>query len=83
MASTAHMWFDITHAKGLRCTGTDPGDEQRTFGWIFRCPWILHLSMSIDWSKCFDRVPQGFAFQFAERQGLHPRVLQPFVWHVP
>ena len=35
------------------------------------------VGMSIDWSKCFDRVPQGIAFQLAERQGLHPRVLQP------
>ena len=29
------------------------------------------VGMSIDWSKCFDRVPQGIAFQLAERQGLH------------
>ena len=35
------------------------------------------VRMSIDWSKCFDRVPQGIAFELAERQGLHPRVLQP------
>ena len=35
------------------------------------------VGMSIDWSNCFDRVPQGIAFQLAERQGLHPRVLQP------
>ena len=24
-----------------------------------------------------DRGPQGIAFQLAERQGIHPRVLQP------
>ena len=35
------------------------------------------VGMSIDWSKIFDRVPQGIAFQLAERQGIHPRVLQP------
>ena len=35
------------------------------------------VGMSIDWSKCFDSVPQGIAFQLAERQGLHFRVLQP------
>ena len=35
------------------------------------------VGMSIDWSKCFDRVPQGIAFNLAEKQGLHPRVLQP------
>ena len=35
------------------------------------------VGMSIDWSKCFDRVSQGIAFQLAEKQGLHPRVLQP------
>lgn len=33
------------------------------------------VGMSIDWSKCFDRVTQGT--QLAERQGQHPRVLQP------
>ena len=32
------------------------------------------MGMSTDWSKCFDRVPQGIAFQLAERQGPH---LQP------
>ena len=35
------------------------------------------VGMSIDWSKCVDRVPQGIAFKLAERQGAHPRVLQP------
>ena len=35
------------------------------------------VGMSIDWSKCFDRVPQGIAFQLADRQDLHPRVLEP------
>ena len=35
------------------------------------------VDMSIDGSKCFDRDPQGIAFQLAERQGLRPRVLQP------
>ena len=35
------------------------------------------VGMPIDWSKCFDRVPQEIAFKLAERQGLHPRVLQP------
>ena len=34
------------------------------------------VGTSIDWSKRFDRVPQGIAFQLAERQGMHPRVLQ-------
>ena len=35
------------------------------------------VGVSIVWSKCFfDRVPQGIALQLAERQGLHPRVLQ-------
>ena len=34
------------------------------------------VGMSIDWSECFDRVPKGIAFKLAERQGLHPRVLQ-------
>ena len=33
--------------------------------------------MSNDWSKCFDRVPQGIAFLLVERQGLHPGGLQP------
>ena len=37
------------------------------------------VGMSINWSTCFDRVPQGIAFQLAERQGSHPRVSQPFV----
>ena len=32
---------------------------------------------AIDWSKWFDRVPQGIAFKLAERQGIHPSVLQP------
>ena len=27
-------------------------------------------------AKCFDRVPHGIAFKLAERQGIHPRVLQ-------
>ena len=35
------------------------------------------MSMSIDLSDCFDRVPQEIAFQLAERQGIHPRVLRP------
>ena len=35
------------------------------------------MDMSIDCSKCFDRVPQGIDFQLAERQGIHLRVLQP------
>ena len=35
------------------------------------------VGMSIDWSKCFDRVLQGIAFKLAERQGIHRRVLQP------
>ena len=35
------------------------------------------VGMSIDWSKCFDRVPQSIAFLLADRQGLHPRVLRP------
>ena len=35
------------------------------------------VGMSINWSKCFDRVPQGIAFHLAERHGLQPRVLQP------
>ena len=35
------------------------------------------VGMSIDWSKCFDRVPQRIAIQLAERQGFFPRVLQP------
>ena len=34
------------------------------------------MGMSIHWSKCFERVPQEIAFQLAERQGTHPRVLQ-------
>ena len=29
------------------------------------------VSMSIDWRKCFDMVPQGMAFKVAERQGEH------------
>ena len=29
------------------------------------------VGMSVDWSNCFDRVPQRIAFQLAERQGLH------------
>ena len=39
--------------------------------------------MVLIWLACrpigvnvFDGVPQGIAFQLAERQGLHPRVLQ-------
>ena len=35
------------------------------------------VGMSIDWSKCFDIMPQNIAFKLAERQGTHPRVLQP------
>ena len=35
------------------------------------------VGMSIHWSKSFDRVPKGIAFKLAERQGIHPRVLQP------
>ena len=35
------------------------------------------VGMLIDWSECVDRVPQGIAFQLAERQGLQTRVLQP------
>ena len=34
------------------------------------------MDMSIDWSKCFDRGPQGIAFQLTERQGIHPRMLR-------
>ena len=26
------------------------------------------VGMLIDWSKCFDKVPQGIALEFAERQ---------------
>ena len=32
--------------------------------------------MSIDWSNSFYKVPQGIAFKLAERQGIHPHVLQ-------
>ena len=35
------------------------------------------IGLSIDCSKCFDRVPRGIDFQLAERQGIHLRVLQP------
>ena len=35
------------------------------------------LGMSIDWSKCVDCVPNGFAVKLAERKSIHPRVLQP------
>ena len=41
------------------------------------------MRMSIDLSKCFDRVPQEIAFQLAESQGRSPRVLQLSAWHVP
>ena len=58
----------------MRCMVTGPGDVLRTCGWIFRCLYGSYLmGMSIDWSKCFDRVPQGIAVRLAERQGLHPR----------
>ena len=29
------------------------------------------VGMSVDWSNCFDRVPQRIAFQLAERQSAH------------
>ena len=35
------------------------------------------VRMSIHWSKCLDRVLQEIALTFVERQGAHPRVLQP------
>ena len=35
------------------------------------------VGMSIVWSTCFDRVPQGVAFKLDERQGIHLRVQQP------
>ena len=35
------------------------------------------VGMSIDRNQCFDRVSQRIAFNLGERQGKHPRVLQP------
>ena len=35
------------------------------------------MVLSIDWSTGFGKVPQASCFQLAERQGKHPRVLQP------
>ena len=35
------------------------------------------VGRSIDWSKCFDTVPQGCAFKVANRPRTHPSVLQP------
>ena len=41
------------------------------------------VGMSIDWSKCFDRVPQEIASPLAEKQGLHPPVFATVARHVP
>ena len=57
---------------------------QRMFGWTwFSVESALVdgsdlVGTSFDWRKCFDRVPNGIAFQLSERQGLHTGVLKPF-----
>eukprot|EP00660_Eupelagonema_oceanica_P019557 gene19557-biopygen9319 len=35
------------------------------------------VGLSLDWSKCFDRLPQGILLRLVDEMGLSPRVLAP------